>query len=331
MVQAQLWREKTRCDNLAATTNLIELINDIPLSELNSSICREYKSKLLRYPIHRTKLAELKNVGLTELMSSKKAYPTISITTVNNQIRKTNSFFNWLLKQGMIDNNPMTGMKIKQKSSLKAARSSFDYSDLTSLFSSAIYAEHTFLHDYQFWLPLLALYSGARLEELCQLYLTDIKLDAEIPYFNIADNYPDQHLKNNSSRRAIPIHPELINLGLLTFIKQKKFKGEIKLFGYLKPQREKFGHKPSQWFSKYKAKCGIEDSKKVFHSFRHTMVDNLKQIRAQDYEIKTLLGHQNGSVTHDIYGSIDTPIDSIYDMLKGLSFRELTRKVKIWR
>jgi len=331
MTKAEVWRVKTRCDNQAAIANFIELVGDIPLSSVNANVCRDFKSKLIRYPLHRTKVVEFKGLDVNVLINSTKTYPTISITTVNNQIRKVNSFFNWLVKQGLLTSNPMTGMKIKQKVSLKAARTSFSDSDISSIFSTAIFTEHQFLHDYQFWLPLLALYSGARLEELCQLHLADIKLDAEVPYFNIDDEYQEQHLKNKSSRRAIPIHPELIKLGFNSFIKQKAFNGETKLFGYLIPQRQKFGHKPSQWFSKYKIRCGIDDSKKVFHSFRHTMVDSLKKIRAQDYEIKSLLGHQNGSVTHDIYGSIDTPLDSIYSMLQGLSFTELTTKVRTWQ
>ena len=331
MTKADSWRVKTRCDNHAAAKILIELIGDIQLSSVNSNVCREYKGKLISYPLHRTKVAKFKNVDMIQLIASKEVYPTISITTVNNQIRKVNSFFNWLVKQGLLTGNPMIGMKVKQKISLKAARTSFSENDVRSIFSTVIFSEHQFLHDYQYWLPLLALYSGARLEELCQLYIADIKIDAEIPYFNIDDEYQEQHLKNNSSRRAIPIHPELIKLGFDSFIKQKKYSGEAKLFGYLIPQRQKFGHKPSQWFSKYKRRCGIDDTKKVFHSFRHTMVDSLKKIRAQDYEIKYLLGHQNGSVTHDIYGSINTPIDSIYSMLQGLSFKELTTKVKAWQ
>jgi len=331
MTKAELWRVKTRCDNNSDIANLIELIGDIQLSCINSSVCREYKSKLILYPLHRAKIAEIKKLNVIDLIASKKVYPTISITTVNNQIRKINSFFNWLVKQGLLTSNPMTGMKIKQKVSLKAARTSFSDSDISSIFSTAVFTEHEFLHDYQFWLPLLALYTGARLEELCQLYIADIKLYSKIPYFNIDDKHQEQHLKNNSSRRAIPIHPDLIELGFIQFVKQKIEHGEQKLFGYLVPQRQKYGHKPSQWFSKYKRRCGIDDNKKVFHSFRHTMVDSLKKIRAQDYEIKSLLGHQSGSVTHDIYGSIDTPIESIYSMLLGLSFKELTGKVKTWQ
>jgi integrase len=330
MIKAELWRVKTLCDCSAAVDNLIELVGDIRLTTIDATRCREFKVKLMQYPLHRTKVNEFKGRSVIDIINSKESYPTISTTTVNNQIRKVNSFFNWLTRQRLLSSNPMIGMKIRQKVSLKAARSSFNLSDLNTIFSSAIYREHNFLHDYQFWLPLLALYSGARLEELCQLYLDDITLNSPTPYYRIGDEFEDQHIKNNCSRRSIPIHSELLELGFKKFIEHKRQQGEVKLFGYLVPQRQKFGHKPGQWFSKYKKSLDIKDTKKVFHSFRHTMVDSLKQIRAQDYEIKSLLGHQNGSVTHDIYGSIDTPIDSMYSMLNGLSFKNVTSKVIPW-
>ncbi|GHF98298.1 site-specific integrase [Thalassotalea marina] len=198
------------------------------------------------------------------------------------------------------------------------------------IFSSTIYTEHKFKKDYQFWLPLIALYSGARLEELCQLHLRDIQLETTPPYIDINDNFDGQHIKNNSSRRKIPIHPELIAVGFDNFVSQKKLCGEKMLFGYLAPQRQQLGHKPSQWFSKYKTRLGINNNKKVFHSFRHTMVDHPKKARARDYEIKSLLGHKNGSITHDIYGSIDPPIDTVSKMLNELSFKKLTSQIKKW-
>jgi integrase len=330
MTSSEMWRVKTQCDNQGAVRRFIELMGDVALSAVSAALCREYKSKLMRYPLLTVGAASCKNRSIKELIDSGEIYPTISTTTINNQIRKLNSFFNWLVKQDFIRTNPISGMKIRQKGSLKAARTSFSQSDLAALFSSPLYTEHKFRHDYQYWLPLLALYSGARIEEICQLHIADITIESPYPHYKIDDSFKGQHIKNSNSRRTIPIHPELLELGFARLIAEKKQQGEIKLFGYLVPQREQLSHKPSQWFSKYKRGLGITDSRKVFHSFRHTMVDSLKQVRAHDYEIKALLGHQNGSVTHDIYGAIETPINLISDMVAVLSFKTALASVKPW-
>lgn len=173
-------------------------------------------------------------------------------------------------------------------------------------------------------------YTGCRLEELCQLHLSDINISSDIPCLSIDDKHEDQHIKSESSRREIPIHKELIALGFIEFIKGKVIKQESMLFGYLKPQRSKYGHQPSKWFGKFKKAQGVDDNKKVFHSFRHTMVDSLRQSRAYDYEIKAILGHSTGSITHDIYGSTSTAIELINEAIQKVSFKEVTQQVKVF-
>jgi integrase len=330
MTKADMWREKSKIDSAAAVMNFIELINDRCITDVGPSVCREYKSKLVRYPLHHKKLSRYNGKSAIDLINSTDAYPTLSTTSVNNQLRKVSSFFNWSVRQGLITSNPISGMKIRTNTNSRAAREPFNCADLKALFSSKVYSEHEFLHDYQFWIPLLALYSGARLEELCQLNMADISIESDIPFLRIDDKFEGQHIKNFNSRRTIPIHPEILNLGFRKFINERREKGNTRLFGYLKPQRQKLGHEPSKWFGRYKVKMGVLSTKKVFHSFRHTMVDKLRMVRAQDYEIKELLGHSSGSVTHDIYGSVDTPIDAILTMLLEVSFKDIIINVKAW-
>jgi integrase len=330
MTRADMWREKSKIDSAAAVMNFIELIKDRCITDVGPSVCREYKSKLVRYPLHHKKLSRYNGKSAIDLINSTDTYPTLSTTSVNNQLRKVSSFFNWCTRQGLITSNPIYGMKIRTNTNSKAAREPFNSTDLEALFSSKIYSDHEFLHDYQFWLPLLALYSGARLEELCQLNMADISIDSDIPFLRIDDRFEGQNIKNNNSRRNIPIHPEILSLGFRKFINERIQQGNTRLFEYLKPQRQKLGHEPSKWFGRYKVKMGVLSTKKVFHSFRHTMVDRLRKVRAQDYEIKELLGHSSGSVTHDIYGSVEPPLDSILAMLLEVSFKDITVNVKSW-
>jgi integrase len=330
MLIADLWRVKTQHDIEAAIRTLIELVGNSPLSCLTPPVCRDYKSLLLKYPIHRYKDLRFKDKAFLNILKSDIPYSTLSITTINNQIRKVSTFFNWLVKQGYINSNPIVGMRVKQKVSPKSARLPFSDDNLKELFNSTIYTDHKFSKDYKYWLPLLGLYTGARLEELCQLRLNDINVSATIPYFNITDEHPEQHLKNNSSRREIPIHPELLALGFDKFIQERIVSNSSKLFDYLIPQRQKLGHKPSIWFGKYKLAQGINDRKKVFHSFRHTLVANLIKLKAPAYELKSLLGHQHGSITFDLYGSDEVELQPIHEMLVKLSFKDVLKNVKSW-
>lgn len=329
-ILADRWRPQTQYDNIISNRVFVELLGDIPINELSPAHFRSYRDFLMKYPVQKQKIKALKELTIQQVISSNIDYSTVSLTTINNHLRRTSSFLNWLNDQGHHVPNTLNRMKIRQNKSLKSLRSPFDTKDLIKLFSSSIFAGLDFNHDYQYWLPLLGLYTGCRLEELCQLHIDNIITDEAIPYFSIDDKHTNQHIKSDSSRRNIPIHNELINLGFIEFVNEKLTMQETMLFGYLKPQRSKYGHQPSKWFGKFKQAQGICDSKKVFHSFRHTMVESLKKSRAYDYEIKAILGHSSGSITHDIYGSSSTEIELTNDAIQKVSFKEVTRQVKVW-
>ena len=57
---------------------------------------------------------------------------------------------------------------------------------------------------HEFWLPLIGLFTGARLNEICQLSITDIRSIAGVWAFDINDD-DYKTLKNTSSVRIIPI------------------------------------------------------------------------------------------------------------------------------
>jgi integrase len=73
------------------------------------------------------------------------------------------------------------------------------------------------IHDALYWIPLIASYSLARREEICGLMITDVVFDEAIPHFDIRPNRY-RRLKNPQSKRKIPIHPELLRLGLHDYV-----------------------------------------------------------------------------------------------------------------
>lgn len=83
--------------------------------------------------------------------------------------------------------------------------------------------------------------------------------------------------------------------------------GADRLFPELEAVRGKLGHAPSKWFGRYKTKLGISDPRKTFHSFRHTLIDDLRDAGVQDSLIKWIAGHEDGAVTFSIYGSRSPP------------------------
>ena len=310
------WREVSTFEVERAIRDLFDLIGDMPVSAFDAVQARTLKDRLSRCPQYFGLLPKFKGKTLGQVVDSNITYKTISAVTVNNRLRKLSAFFNWCKVNGYTSENPLAGLRV-MTGAAKDARISFDQDDLVKLLNLKTLTFEARKHSWRYWLPLLGRTTGARLEELCQLHVDDFILQQGIHCIRIDDNREDQKLKNSSSRRVLPIHPALIALGLLNHIQAIRSSGATRLFSELEPTRGKLGHAPSKWFGRYKTKLGITDSRKTFHSFRHTLIDEMRDAGVQDSLIKRIAGHEDSSVTFGIYGS-RTPMNAMMDAMKHI-------------
>ena len=310
------WREVSTHEVERSLRDLFELMGDMPIAAFDANQARLLKDRLSRCPQYFGLRPEFKGKTLLQVVESGSTYKTVTAVTVNNRLRKLSAFMNWCKTNGYIQDNPLTGLKM-MTGSAKEARLSFEQHDLTTLLDLDALKTEARKHPWRYWIPLLGRYTGARLEELCQLRTDDFVEQQGILCIRIDDSSEGQNLKNASSRRMLPIHPSLIELGLLRYVESAKATGAHRLFPDLEPVRGKLGHAPSKWFGRYKAKRGIDDSKKTFHSFRHTLIDDLRDAGVQDSLIKRIVGHEDSAVTFGVYGS-RTPLKAMQEALEHI-------------
>jgi len=294
--------ERTGTEFKQAVTIFIELMGDLDVTQLDKKTAREFKEKLLRYPKDRSKLKALRGLPINEIMDGQLQYTCISRSTASKRWDMIVSILNMAKSVGHITSNHLSGMPIKVSDDKKDKRHPFTEGDIMTIFSQPMFTQGKRLRDHYYWLPLLGLYTGARIEELCQLNLKDIAEVDEVLCCNITDEGEGQRLKSKASKRRIPIHPHLVELGFIQYVDARKATGDTMLFPAMKKQSGRFSHGPSKWFSGVKTKLGFEQDK-AFHSFRHTFIDKLRAIQAPDYIIKGLAGHSDESMTHSVYGS----------------------------
>ncbi len=307
------WRTVSTFEVERALRDLFELMGDMAADAFDVHQARLLKERLSRCPQYFGLRPEYEGKTLRQVVDSGSTYKTITAVTVNNRLRKLSAFLNWCKANGYITDNPLAGLKV-MTGSAKEARLSFDPHDLTTLLNLDALRSEARKHPWRYWLPLLGRTTGARLEELCQLRVNDFIQQQGIPCIRIDDSQDGQNLKNSSSRRVLPIHPALIKLGLPLYVESVGETGADRLFPELEAVRGKLGHAPSKWFGRYKIKQGITDPKKTFHSFRHTLIDELRDAGVQDSLIKRIVGHEDSSVTFGIYGS-RTPLRAMAEAL----------------
>jgi integrase len=147
------------------------------------------------------------------------------------------------------------------------------------------------------WIALIATYTGARMEEIAQLKVGDVREvqanGAKIVCFDIHNGDPEHHLKNDNSARLVPVHSQLIRAGLLEYrdaLKDQKgplFPGLVRRAS----KGGKIGGRMTELFGKKLRTLGIKRDRLSFHSFRHTVSTNLRQHGVTISDVSAVTGH----------------------------------------
>jgi integrase len=287
---------------------LTEILGNPPSNEITKADIVKYKKILFKLPSNRHKKPIYSKKTIEQLMTMDiPSEDLLSNTTVGNHFVKIASFLAWLFENDFLQSNLSSPLRrvIKKERPDSELRSEFTNGDLDALFNNDYYYMGKHGYNSHYWIPLLALYTGARLNELCQLDRTDIVQVDGVWCLDINDKN-GKKLKNISSARLIPLHSKLINeLSLIQFVKSSE---DIKLFSDLKASSAGYGQSFSKWFNRtYRKNCGVGQSpnvRKDFHSFRHTFANYFKQIDGiQEYRVSELLGHKgNSTITFGRYG-----------------------------
>ncbi|MGB0696747.1 MAG: DUF6538 domain-containing protein [Rhodospirillaceae bacterium] len=253
-----------------------------------------------------------------------------SPTTVNKKVGLLCTIFRVARKARKVSSNPFEEAKIDtgkrgKAASANKARLPFDGPNLEKLVRALPEPRlgmglNLLRRQERYWVPLLAMYTGARLGEIAPLERADVREEAGVWCVAIRDDLESSRsIKNEGSRRLVPVHSTLIALGFLNFVKGSK--------GQLFPLVDLSLERPALAISKRMARlirveAGIDDPRIVFHSFRHSLKDWLRSAGVSDFVNDQITGHAGEGQASRGYGtgaelrrlkdaleSIEMPID----------------------
>ena len=307
----------------ALSEEFIELRGDLPVSEITREVVRQYRADIATMPA--------KGEGIRKLTARQKitkakaeGLPLIEAATIRNKVRGISAILSYALRMQLITENPIIAGGIgnaaakaaSKRTTGKRVRNFYDESDLSLIFNSAIFSVEGWTPpraDFGkawYWMPFLMYYTGARREELAQLAVRDVKTDqAEVgPYLSIlnteGEEDGDRGVKNDGSRRSIPLHPDLIALGFL------EYADALPKGGQLFPKLEanpagyfgaNFG---KRWADYLRKTVGLSSSANPSHGFRHTFKTLCRAVGIPEDVSDAITGHSGtGSVSRD-YGEM---------------------------
>ena len=209
---------------------------------------------------------------------------------INKTISFMKDFFNYSINhKRYYGSNPFDGLTISKKSKLHQAKKSYqEFSDaeLKLIFENQLYEQYLNKPDY-YWLPILALYTGARIEELASLTVKQIQQEDDIWFFSIEKG------KNQNSIRKIPLHQKIVESKFFEYVESVDENGL--LFPHLKPSINGYSKNTSRRFGQYLELLKLKTDEKVFHSFRSTFINRMTYMNIHPAIIMGIVGHYEQS------------------------------------
>lgn len=281
------------------------------VSLLTRKNVREWKNKLFDWPVKAMEAKVFRGVRFLDVIEKNKVIgkPAIQHKTVNRYLAALGGFSDYLVANDYISENVMVGQYLELDRTKKTV---FPFSDdqVKAIFASPLFhkcggdkAEHEAgkieIRDWRYWLPWIALYSGARLGEMAQMMTADVRELHGIWIFHITREGGDKTTKTEGSQRVVPVHSRLIELGFLKYHARMVALGKERLFPEIKPDARGFvSGEPSGFYGDYLTAIGVKtDKSRNFHSFRHTATDAWRRAGYLDEQFNMLLGHTKASTT----------------------------------
>lgn len=288
----------------ARLTVFHEYMGNVHIGTLTPQNIQDYRKALRHYPSSRDTVEGMKFHDIVAMSKNKrlldaegKPLGVLATTTIDGYMQVLRNFLTFCKNQYAVNPTVVDAISDNKKKANEGEsipRRAFNAEEMKAIFQSEYMRDGYYNCPYQYWIPLLAAFTGARVNELGQLTPSDIRQSKEGTwYIDITDTKDDEEsdktLKNVESRRIIPVHKKLIELGFIDFV-QSQIKAKAKNLCNINPaKKDKHGKIPSEWFNqKYlREYLEIKDKTVVFHSFRHRFVTTLAQAIIDASGIKT--------------------------------------------
>jgi integrase len=314
-------RASTERDYEGILKVFVALAGDRPVGAYTRRDIVEHQDRLGALPRFHNKDPKLSAFPYPEMIEITRKDPLIervSGRTIQKHIGAIRLFFDWAIQRELVEVNPCYGMKFERRAKAKEQRKAFTIDQLNILFGAPIYSGckssgrrfmrgDTIIFDHRYWLPVLAVWTGARLEELAQLRREDILEADGIKMIRIHEEGDSRRVKNDAASRNIPIHHCLEATGFLEFVEETAKEGRSHIFPELKPAGadQKLSFAFTKWFPRFLRSRGIEGVQ--FHSLRHSFITAMRDAGIPEDLRMYISGHSRNTSQQDRYAKDPSP------------------------
>jgi integrase len=319
-VSARQPKQKTIDRYTSEMRQIVDFFGDeTSFATIKREDCTSFRDTLAKLPPnfekHRRSAQRLTAVDLAARHVD--GQPVLAYATLEKYLNQLHRFFEWAVNEDKISKNMAKGLKPNAvKPSGAEAKLPFDTAELRRIIARPIYtgciddgrgfakSGENIIRRSRYWLPLIALFSGLRLEEILQLTPSHVRVSPLGHPFIVLTK--DMDLKNSNAEREIPLHPKLLAFGLDAWIDRRRKRPDALLFDDVTADR--YGTRSPIFSKRFRAdlkhlQLGSRRAKLTFHSFRHTFKSALDNANVPADEKDELCGWTRNSRTARRYGN----------------------------
>jgi integrase len=332
------WRGQTLAQNRATYRMFLEHVGDRLVHCYTRQDCASFYDALRKLPAMYAKNPKWGGLTLAQIGEQTRDLKVDRLTmkTIKRHFSALGGLFDYLKRRGQYEGeNPAHGFEFPQKGRASKKRQMWEGEKLRKLFASPVWSGclsearrstpgSLVIKDDKYWLPLLGLYHGNRLEEFAQLRREDVRSDGGIWYFDINDEGGRQ-IKNEQSRRKVPLHPAILALGFINYVEGAAPKPDDMVFPELRPggPDNKYGYYFTKWWSRYRREIGLYEKGLDYHSFRHGVTTKLFAADVSEAIVDELTGHEGKGTSRVVYKK-EMPLKILNDAISKVQWVEVT-------
>lgn len=314
---------------------VLEIIGDLKINKLNAGVWQKFIADIQLYPKNRNgkRLAKYSYEQIKTMSELAK----LDATSINSQyIQTIAEIYKYAQKNNYLKNANTYELikKISTKYKENTKVEPFTDDDVVNIFFAIIKRSVNKRYKQSVirkaWIALIAMYTGMRQLEIIQLRKNNIHMEYGVPCFDLTsfiptESYrlkndderkilvkPVQLIKNEKSRRFVPIHEKLLELGLMEFVKSRKPQGlfidsenDFAVESRLETHKSNY----RTWFTKIKNMDKAFEGNKSFHSYRHSFLTKaIKNRQMSEIYINYVAGHTPTKSELVVYIESDIPI-----------------------
>jgi len=230
----------------------------------------------------------------------------LAAKTVTRMLNQARAFWAYLVDHEIVDDAPNTAafaqLKVPKTAKKQESVTPFTPKEVVDILRSPVAVEDTQLT----LLITIAMYTGARIEELAMLKRSDLDFASEAINF--------RGTKTKAAVRIVPMHPALIPI-LSSIEGDDPFViGGLNIDG-----RGERGKALGKRFGRLKTGMGFIPRQQVFHSIRATVATMLEQAHVSEGVAADIVGHEKKTMTYGLYSG-GSSLEQKRDAIKRLVY-----------